>query len=58
MHIPIRSERQRLRALQILIEIEAEHIDQCESPDRCNMLRKLREDIAELRGQPKNEKPK
>jgi hypothetical protein len=54
MHIPIKSERQRRRALQILIEVEAEHVAQCECPETCEMLRKLREDIAELTGPPTN----
>jgi hypothetical protein len=53
MRIPIRSERHRRRLLQVLIEVEAEHMAQCECPTRCEMLRKLREEIAELRDNPK-----
>ena len=56
MHIPIRSERQRRRALRMLVEIEAEHIAQCESIETCKLLRELREDIAELKGPPNNKK--
>lgn len=52
MHIPIKSERQRRRALHMLLEIEALHVTQCESIETCKMLR---EDIAELKGPP-NEK--
>ena len=50
MHIPItiRSERQRQRALRTLLEVEALHIAQCECPDTCDMLRRLREDITEV----------
>jgi len=50
MHVPItlKSERQRQRALRTLLEIEVLHVAQCECPDRCDMLRRLREDIAEL----------
>ena len=50
MHIPvaIRSERQRHRVLRTLFEVEALHVAQCECPNRCDMLRKLREDIAEV----------
>jgi len=51
MHIPIKSERQRRRALRILLEIDAEHVAQCECPETCKMLRELREDIAELKRQ-------
>jgi hypothetical protein len=54
MHIPIRSERQRRRALRILLEIEAEHVAQCETPETCKMLRELRDDIAELKAPPNN----
>jgi hypothetical protein len=54
MHIPIRSERQRRRALRILREIESEHVAQCECPESCKMLRELREDICELKGRPNN----
>jgi ribosome biogenesis protein Tsr3 len=49
MHIPILSERQKHRALPVLLEIEELHVAQCECPDKCQMLRRLREDIAELR---------
>jgi hypothetical protein len=49
MHIPIKSERQRRRVLRILIEIEIEHIEQCGCPERCEMLRKLREEMSKLR---------
>lgn len=52
MHIPIKSERQRRKALRILVEIEAEHVAQCECPESCKMLRELREEIAWVRGQP------
>jgi hypothetical protein len=51
MHIPIRSERQRRRALRILLAIEAEHVAQCKCPESCKMLRELREEIACLGGQ-------
>jgi hypothetical protein len=54
MQIPIRSERQRLRALRTLLEIEAEHVAQCESAETCKMLRELRADISELKGRPNN----
>jgi hypothetical protein len=50
MHIPIRSERQRRRALRALLEVEVLHVAQCECVETCEMLRELREDIAELRG--------
>jgi hypothetical protein len=49
MHIKIPSERQLNRTLPILLEIETLHVAQCECPDRCVMLRRLREDIAEVR---------
>ncbi len=49
MHIKIPSERQLNRTLPILLEVEILHVAQCECPDRCVMLRKLREDIAEVR---------
>jgi hypothetical protein len=52
MHIPIRSERQRRRALRTLLEIEAEHVAQCEFTETCKMLRELREEIAWLSGRP------
>ncbi len=50
MHVPItlKSERQRQRALRTLLEIEVLHVAQCECPDRCEMLRRLREDITEV----------
>jgi hypothetical protein len=51
MHIPIRSERQRRRALHILLEVEAEHVNQCACPENCKMLSELREEIVWLRGQ-------
>jgi hypothetical protein len=51
MHIPIRSDRQRRRALRILLEVEELHIAQCEYPETCKMLRELREEIVWLRGQ-------
>jgi hypothetical protein len=51
MHIPIKSERQRRRALRLLMEVEAAHVAQCECPERCKMLRELREEIAWVRGQ-------
>jgi hypothetical protein len=52
MHIPIRSERQRRRALRILLEVEELHVAQCECPETCKMLRELREEIAWVRGRP------
>jgi hypothetical protein len=33
----------------MLLEIEELHVAQCECPDKCQMLRRLQEDIAELR---------
>jgi hypothetical protein len=54
MQIPIRSERQRRRALRILLEVEVLHIAQCECIETCKMLRELREEIAELKGPPNN----
>jgi hypothetical protein len=50
MHIPIKSERQRRRALHMLHEIEAEHLAQCECPETCKMLLELREEISWVRG--------
>jgi hypothetical protein len=52
MHKPIRSERQRRRALRVLLEIEGEHVAQCECPESCKMLRELREEIAWVRSEP------
>lgn len=49
MHTVIPSERQKYRTLPTLLEIEKLHVAQCECPDKCQMLRRLREDIAELR---------
>jgi hypothetical protein len=49
MHTPILSERQKHRILPTLLEIEELHVAHCQCPDRCEMLRRLREDIAELR---------
>ena len=49
MHTPILSERQKHRILPTLLEIEKLHVAQCECPDKCQMLLRLREDIAELR---------
>lgn len=49
MYTPILSERQKYRVLPILLEIEQRHLAQCEVQDKCEMLRRLREDIAELR---------
>lgn len=49
MHTLILSERQKYRMLPTLLEIEKLHVAQCECPDKCQMLRRLREDIAELR---------
>jgi len=49
MHVKILSERQLRRALPTLLEVEALHVAQCECPDRCIMLRRLREDISEVR---------
>jgi hypothetical protein len=57
MHIPIRSERQRRRALRILLEFEAEHVALCQCPESCKMLREMREEIAWLRGQPNSRRP-
>ncbi len=51
MHIPIKSERQRQRALRILLEVERLHVGQCECIEICKMLRELREEIAWVRGQ-------
>jgi hypothetical protein len=48
MHIPILSERQKRRILPILLRVEELHLAQCKRPDECQMLRRLREDIAEL----------
>lgn len=50
MHVPLqlRSERQRQRALRTLLEVETLHVAQCECPENCDMLRRRREDIAEL----------
>jgi len=50
MHVPIKlkSERQRRRALRTLLEVEVLHVAQCEYPDKCEMLHRLREDIAEV----------
>ncbi len=49
MHTQILSERQKHRSLRMLIEIEELHLAQCGCPDKCQMLRRLREDITELR---------
>ena len=49
MHTLTLSERQKYRMLPTLLEIETLHVAQCECPDKCEMLRRLREDIAELR---------
>ena len=49
MHTQILSERQKYRMLPTLLEVEELHVAQCECPDKCEMLRRLREDIAELR---------
>jgi hypothetical protein len=49
MHTLILSERQKYRTLPTLLEIEQLHLAQCECPDKCRILRRLREDIAELR---------
>lgn len=49
MHTSILSDRQKYRMLPTLLEIEKLHVAQCECPDKCQMLRRLREDIAELR---------
>lgn len=51
MHIAIRSERQRRRALRILLEVEELHVAQCECIETCKMLRELREEISWVRGQ-------
>jgi hypothetical protein len=51
MRIPIKSERQRRRALHLLLEMEELHVSQCEFPESCKMLRELREEIAWVRGQ-------
>ena len=51
MHIPIKPERQRRRALRVLLEVEEFHVAQCECPESCKMLRELREEIAWLRHQ-------
>lgn len=49
MHTKLLSERQLQRALPTLLEVEALHVTQCECPDSCIMLRRLREDITELK---------
>jgi hypothetical protein len=49
MHTLISSERQKYRVLPTLLEVEELHLAQCECPDECEMLRRLREGIAELR---------
>jgi len=49
MHTLTLSERQKYRVLPTLLEVEELHLAQCECPDRCEMMRRLREDIAELR---------
>lgn len=49
MYTPILSERQKYRVLPTLLDIEKLHVAQCECPNKCQMLRRLREDIAELR---------
>jgi hypothetical protein len=37
--------------LRILLEVEVEHVAQCECLESCKMLRELREEIAWLRHQ-------
>ena len=49
MHVPILSERQKYRVLPTLLEVEELHLAQCDCPDECPVLRRLREDTAELR---------
>jgi hypothetical protein len=49
MHTKMLSERQLQRVLPTLLEVEALHVAQCECPERCDMLRRLREDITELK---------
>lgn len=49
MHTKIMSERQLQRVLPMFLEVEALHVAQCECPDSCLMLRRLREDITELK---------
>ena len=49
MHTRILSERQKYRILPTLLEVEEMHLAQCECPDKCDTLRCLREDIAELK---------
>jgi hypothetical protein len=58
MHTLIPSERQKYRTLPTLLEIEKLHVAQCECPDQCQMLRLLREDIAELRAMLSKPPPK
>lgn len=58
MHTRILSERQKYRVLPTLLEIEQLHLAQCECPDKCEMLRRLREDIAELRAMLSKPTPK
>jgi len=49
MYTPILSERQKHRMLPVLLEVEELHLAQCVCPEKCQMLRRLREDITELR---------
>ena len=58
MHTRILSERQKYRMLPTLLEVEKMHLAQCECPDTCEMLRRLREDIAELRAMLSKPPPK
>jgi len=58
MHTRILSKRQKYRILPTLLEVEELHLAQCESPDKCEMLRLLREDIAELRAMLSKPPPK
>jgi hypothetical protein len=52
MHIPIRLERQRRRALRGLLEVEELRVAQCECIETCKMLCELHEEIVWVRGQP------
>ncbi len=52
MNTRISSEPQKYRTLPTLLEIEEVHFANCKRPHKCQTLRHLREDIAELRSAP------
>jgi len=58
MYTLILSERQKYRVLPTLLDVEELHLAQCECPDECEMLRRLRADIAELRAMLSKPPPK